>query len=609
MPEPRSWAQIADTMIMRRREDPALFRRMADVRDRYNGDLVVAMPDVVGAEDLPPLTPQLIYDGIEHTAMRSASTMPIISTPPASVGSDQAAQRAERRRKALYGRWFESNITNKWRRAYRQLIGYGTCCFVVMPDERGAARVEIRDPLSAYPEFRDPDDIRQPDNVGFVYGRSADWVRRHYPEAIMANVVGSDGVYDFVEWIDEYDIVVGLLGRRELVYGTRDQREVDFSGMGMELRRYPNTAQMVPAAIPRRVTLDRVAGQMQQILPIVDWQQRLMALDVIAAERGVFPDMAILGENNQAPVISDGEWKDGRTGEVNFITGARDMRLLAQQTPPMTNEMIDRLERAGRHTGGISALGQGELTGAIRSGRTVDSIANIAIDPRIQELQDLMARTLTVVNRAIMSVEKGEAPKATHTIFSGWPGADGTVDYKPDRDYDTIENVVAYPFPGTDITQLTVAIQQMNAGGLMSRHTARTKHPFIESADDEERRILIEAVDDAATTGLQQQVASGTLPLIDLVTIRESLGDGNTVIEAIRAADEAARERQAAQPAPPGPDQALSPQGQPGLAPPGVGAETTAEPPVNPGEPPGGLENLQQLFSALSTTSRPPVRG
>jgi hypothetical protein len=477
---------------------------------------------------------------------------------------------------------------------------------VVMPERaKGRARVEVRDPLTSYPEMRSPDDIRCPMNVGFVFGRSSTWVHRHFPAT--REIVGrntTETLWDMVEWVDEDDIVIGLLGPREQFLSATGSLEA--SGLGIEIHREPNRAGIVPAVVPRRITLDRIAGQMSAIVPMVDWSARLMALEVIAAERSVFPDTVVFSDNQAPALISDNTWKDGRTGEVNFVTNARDVRLMGSNPSPMTNEILDRLERAGRHAGGVSAQFSGEMTGSIRSGRVASSIAELSIDPRIQELQEIMAYGLAELNEAIARVERGYFPNRKMVVFSGWAGDEGTVEYVPSKAFEHYYSVVYYSMPGSDITQTNVGLSQMVAGGLMSKMSARRKHPYIDDASSEERRIVVEQVETAIIASAQQQIASGALPLIDAVALLEKLDSGDTLVEAIRASDEEARARQAAQPQPPPEGMAVPPETAPGLALPGQGAETIAPAaPIPPPEP--GVDNLAQMFNALRAGARSPV--
>lgn len=604
---PKTWDEISSIMIQRRRADSVLFAQMVEIRDRYNSDLTIPLPDMAGAPETKALIPQLIHDGIENTALKCASTVPVIECPPTSR-SDRARNEADVRRRALYGRWHHNQLTLKLRRAYRQLCGYGTFSITVMPDYKcETAKVTLRDPLTTYPELRNPDDIRCPLNVGYVYGRSSDWIAKNIPSLRgTINTKAQETIWDVVEWIDEDDIVIGVLGPRETVLSPSSAPNQ--INLGKELHREPNRAGIVPAVVPRRVTLDRIAGQLNQIVPMVDWGARLMALEVMAVERAVFPDMAIFSDNQMPAMISDNQWKDGRTGEVNFVTNAKDIRLLGSTPGSMTDNAIDRLERAGRLSGGVNATQSGEMSGAIRSGRILDAMGAMSIDPRVQELQEIMAYSLAELNCAIGCVERAYFPKARLHVFSGWAGDDSSVDYTPETTFAVTDNYVSYAFPGSDLSQTNIGLSQMVAGGLMSRASARRKHPYIDDAESEERRILIEQVDNSVLAGFQSQVAAGSVPLIDAVNIRKKLSNGKPIAEAIWEADQEARERQAQtpEPLPQEQTQGLPPQTQPGLALPGQGAESQPAITGQPAQIPGQNEDQTRLSSLLHALRIPP---
>jgi len=602
-----TWEQIVATMTLRRQNDSATVRRMIDIRDRYNNDIVVPVVEMPDQPEMRALMPQLIHDGIEGYAMRAASAMPSITIPALKPSSARSREFASIRRRALYASWSENSLSLLLRRAFRQLSGYATFAMVVMPDhETQRARIELRDPLTAYPELRAPEMVDPPTNIGFVYGRSAWWLVNNYPEC-REYVLGRPGrgnntpterLWDVIEWIDETEIVVGILGPRQA-----DTSDIDRSG-GMELRRWPNRAGMVPVAMPRRITLDRVAGQMDSIVGIVDWMAKLMALDVLAAEKDIFPDIAVIGDENRVPELIGGEWKDGRSGEVNLLTGVRGLQMLHTTPGPMTERVLGSLERAGRMASGASPLYGGDNPNALRTGRAIDTVGAFAVDPMVAELQDIMGRALErSINPAILEVEKGYWPNKSYTVFSGWRGDQGVVEYTPAKHFEATHNSVSYSFPGTDMSQITVALAQLVGAGLVSQRTARSEHPLIDNPEQEEDGIVQEKLTDALLQSILQQATSGQMPAIDVAQVIKLVEKGMGVPDAIVKADEMARARQAAQAPPPEPGQATAPEMQPGLAMPGMGAESA--PPAEGNGVPPDLANASALMSALRSTSRP----
>lgn len=611
-----TWSQILSIITQRRSQDSSLIRSMIEIRDRYNGDVVVPLPDVSHEPTLPMVAAQLITDGIDNTAMQAASSRPSIFTPAVDTGS-RARRRADDRRRALYSTWHFSALWDvHLYRAYRHLCGYGTCAFVVLNDDiAGRARIEIRDPLTAYPELRSPEDLRNPTNCGFVYGRSREWLIAHYPESeeYFANAPGHnwDTLWDTVEWIDPEHVVVGILGPRLPAYGPVDSRTVGY--YGYELRRWVNKSGMCPVVAPRRVTLDRIQGQLTKIIPTVDLLQRLTALDIIAAEKAIFPDMVAMGRGPQAPQLITGPWKDGRSGQVNVMTEG-DVKLLQSAPGPLTHPVLDRLEQGIRSTGGISPFYGGENTGSLRTGKAIDTMGSFSVDPRVEELQKIMARTLTSLNEGIAAVEKGYYRNRKITGYTGWATDTSMVTYTPSDVYQdcpadgtnpTLTSVVEYDFPGQNVSEATVTVGQLVGADLISRKTARIKHPYVADADYEEEMVVREKVQDAVLEGFLQQTSQGTLPLVDAIRVLKEMGNGNDLIAAINTAQTAAQERQAAQAPPPdqGAGQAASPGAQPGLAMPGMGAESQAPPAAGtPGTigPNMNQQGLKKLISAVN---------
>lgn len=617
------WAYIMTTMAQRRLADNALLRRMITIRDHANGDVTIPLPDVEEEPNLQMLIPGLIYDGIEGTAMQCAGPTPNIHVPAVNMGIDVgkgSREYANIRRRALYAHWYESRMPLLWRRAYRQLTGYGSMALVAVPNfDDGMARIEYRDALTAYPEPRAAEDIRPPANVGFVYGRSADWIAAHYPEsrALLARVNPSgnrqqlfNGLWDLVEWIDEYEVVIGILGPRNL-YATSVARPVDIithAASGLMLRRWRNKTGRCTAVVPRRVTLDRIAGQLDNIVPIVDWMARFMALDTLAAEKFIYPDMVAIGEPGSSdPRITsnNGEWQDGRTGKINLVAGVKDIKYLNATPGAATTQLMQMLERAARVTGGSSQLYGGDLqgTGSLRTGRAIDSLGSFSIDPRVQELQTIMSYCLTDLNAIVLDLETGYWPKKKFTVFSGWPADEGMVEYVPAQHFaESNKTIVSYVFPGVDISQITVGIAQLTGAGLMSKRTARDKHPFIEDGYNEEQLIALEKLDDALSLSLQQQVSQGAISLEAAAKIRKEVQTGTPWADAIITVSEAEQKRQAAkaqamamaqQGAPPGPDV------QPGLS--QLDQGLAGQQLAGPSQP---QKNLSDLVRAVAAPAR-----
>lgn len=594
------FCDITDWVEQQRVADGPWVTNLIAVRDAYNGDTVVSLPDVEREPDLSAPIPALVSDAVDNQAMRAGSVHPVIQVP-----SQGNPERARTTRRALYCRWHESALTDvQIRRAYRHWFAYGTGTLWVLPDfVKKRARIEVRDPLGVYTDFQHPDEVTSPRRVASIFGRSTEWLTSRYPEC-RDHFKGArkTDIWDVVEYIDAERIVIGVTGprHRSMSWATTT---MGWPKGGIEIRRWQNRAEaMVPMAMPKRVTLDRIAGQVANMVGIVNFMARMTALDVLAAEKAIFGDMVIMGKDGREPRLLSGRWHDGREGEPNLIADAAGIQMLQSAPGPLTHPVIDRLERAARITGGNPAMNGGELNGALRSGQTVSALAAVSLDPRTQEAQELMARALIVVNQAIGAVEVGYFPRRKMYGFTGWANDDELVEWTPAEDLDTEHNVVTYPFAGADANGITVAVAQAVGAELMSRKSARVAHPWIHDPEAEERHIALERIRDSVLNAFAQQSASGAVPLVDIVRVLDLYSKGGDLVDAIQTAQKEAQARQAATPPPPEPGQGLAPEQTPGLSLPGQGVETAAPPPVPPVQP--GVQNVADLLTAMRAPSR-----
>jgi hypothetical protein len=533
-PQSRSLDEIVSIMRMRRSQDSLLIQQMIEVRDRYNGDTVVPLPDVAGYEAMNRPGPNFVQEAVDGVARRANSMLPRIACPPLDP-SDAETHRAERRQGALYARWYSSELDLKLFRAYRHLAGYGTCAMMVMPDDvRGHATIENRDPITAYPELRAPDDIRPPKNCGFLFARSVDWIRSHYPEAeqFVVNAAGRnwDTLWDMVEWVDENEIVIGIMGPRMPAYSYQDSRPYGYTAY--ELRRWKNKAGICPVVIPRRVTIDRIIGQLSAIIGYTDLYARLLSLALVADEKATFPDLVIISKNGMPPQLVNGRWKDGRSGEVNLVTDAA-IEVIGKTPGTSTLPMLEMTEQSIRTTSGASALFGGAPGPAGRSGAAMTSLGGYSIDPLVQESQMIMQRALAYLNEGIMAVEEGYYPDSKFTVVLGLRGSMKTVTYNPKNDFRNKANIVSYPFPGADINQLSVAIAQKISTQELSKRSGRNMDPFIDDPDQEEEWVNAEALESALRDGFATQIAQGQMPVPVAARAMVLVYQGKTLPEAI----------------------------------------------------------------------------
>lgn len=606
-----SMMAIAEEMARRRLAQSPLIDRMIEVRDRTNGDVVIPVPETDDDIPMESLAPLLIADAIEFPATMAAQVAPNLSVPsltPGKMTGVRSIDYASRRRKALAWSWEKSWWDLLIGRFYRHLAGYAVSALVVDLDmENRHPRLTLRDPLTAYPEPKAAEDLTLPCNVGFIKSLSVDAVHKLYPEArelvvrggSFATADNGEGeMWDVVEWMDHEETVIGLLGPRNQ-WRSWTSEPLRWS---MELMRVPNIFGRCPAVIPRKVTLDRVVSQLSNLTGHADIIAKLMYLDIRATEKSIFPDKYVIAKTGQNPRLSDGEWHDGETGEMNIVMDADAIGEL-RGTPDPNNKMtMDRIERNMRVSSGLVPQAGGETYGALRTGRGIDALMGAALDPKTAEMHRVAERYFSAANELILLGFRRMWPRKVYSVGSELDP--GSVEFKPEEHVETgpdgklfLENRVHYPIPGMDDINATQVIGQMQGTGLISSYGARRMHPHVRDPEGEERQILVEQLQSMTLAALGQRAAAGGVPPEDMAALMEEVQKTGDLTKAIIAVNQAASERQAAMPPAPGPEQMAAPEAMPGLAMPGEGAEMGGGAPIEP--PPPGIDNLNALVSAM----------
>lgn len=603
------WEDIYAVMESRRNDNGPIIDQMIQVRDRYNGDYILPYLTDEEAPNLPPLTPAIIADAVDNNGMRAASTTPTVlcaAVDPTKQSGRRSREYAKIRRKIITGTYFENRFNLKMRRAYRHLFGYATFSMIVCPDyAEGCPKIELRDPLSTYPDPRAAESYDNPLNVGYVYGKSSTWVRQNFPEAKIPREAEGESMWDMLEWIDDSYTVVGILGPRFKDWWWRNERDYG----GQELRRYPNLIGMVPAIVPCRVTLDRIGSQLANITGITDIMSRLTALDMVAREKSIFPDRFILGRTGATPSLADGEWQDGRTGRMNVILDADKVGAMPFSPDPSSTQAIDRLERNARISGGLVPQMGGETYGALRTGRGIDSLMGASVDPRIQEMQEIMQAHLPYLNEVIFETYKRYWPDKSFKFVSGWTGDPGMVEFTPNVHIEINMNTVVYPVAGSDIQSITIMLGQLLGTGAISRRTFRERHPFIGDAEEESARVDEEEIEQMVKQSLMAAVASGAMPPQVLARIEKARREhpSGDIIEAVVKVQQQMQEEQASVAPPPGPEQVTDPSLQPGLSAPAQGPQdpNAISGPQGAGiGPTPNMSGLRELVNTVAQSAR-----
>lgn len=588
---------------------PINAKRM-EVRDAYNGELRVTLPDI--GRSAPPAVANLLNSGLDQMAMRVASTLPSVYCPPRDEMVKREVTAADKRRKAIYGWWEANDLNLLVKRRARQMLAYASSPVMLWPDfERGIPVWRQRDPLGTYPSATlNPGDMT-PANCIFAYLSTYGHVKKKYPESFerlaRRERARMDDTLVLLDYVDCDELVTIVLhdGPSHDQVGTWSAPMAGpvsggvpgFHGSSRHevLERLVNKAGMCTVVIPGRVTLDRTLGHFDGMLSLYRAMAHLTALELIAVEKGIFPDTYLESRPGEQAKFVTGP-HDGRTGLVNIVQGGQ-VREVATNPGFQTNPTIDRLERAQRLEGGIPAEWGGESSSNIRTGKRGDAVLSAAVDFPLQEQQAVIAASLREENKRAIAVAKGYFGGRSQSFYVSWKGAKGQVDFTPNDIFTTDHNVVSYSHVGSDLNGLMIMAGQAVGMGVMSKRTAARIMPIIEDDEYEHDQGIKESLEAALLAAVQQKANDGTMAPVDVAWLMSQVASNKLELaEAMIKLEERVQKRQA---------EAQEQMADPAQADPmmGLAAGTPAEaqmaPPPTIPEGPEAQQNLSSMLGAL----------
>lgn len=619
----RTTGEIMALVDERKATRGPLIEMMRDVRDAYNADIALPTPGLHPNERAA--VANLLQQGLDGTSQRISSTMPDVRWPALRPNIKTSQDLARLRRQVDFGWWEMNRMALILGRRARHFTGYACAPVMIRPDtERGIPQWVVRDPLGTYPAAPTVADDMLPADAAFCYWQTVAWVKARYPGSttFLAQTRGGmprtsdqrrdDDKVEMIEYVDADEIVLLATGRREGTPGNidadwGDRTVINLEGgggyfkWGVELARYANRAERCTVVVPGRLTLDRLQSQFEGMIGKFLTQAKLAALELIAIEEGIWPkEWVVSSDPNIAPEVI--QQADGRRGIVGEIKGGT-MHVTQANPGYKTDSAIDRLERAQRLEGGVPAEMGGESSSStVKTGRRGDHILAAAIDFNIAEAQRILEFSLADENRVAVAVQKGWFGSRPVSFYVDWKGARGHVDIKAGGFGDVFEtdrNVVKYSLAGSDLNQQMIRQSNQLGVGLISKQTAREVNPEIEDPELEEGRVLAEALRDSVLDEIRQP---GSMTVVDKARVAQLVEEKKqNLFEAVLTAQREAQERQATSGPPGTPAGAVapgSPEAQPGLAPPGLGAEAG----VTIAPPEASLANLTQRLNQMRTS-------
>lgn len=578
----------------RKNRDAPLITRAMEVRDAYQGDLVVPLPELKANER--PANANLIMQAIDQTGMRIGSVASAQYWPALKPGVKKSETLARNRHDTVLGWHDEANMDLKLRYRARYLLAYGRSPIYVSAGLRrntDTRRQEprptwhLRDPLGSYPAAGlNPDEIVPPDCI-FSMKRGSEWLTATYPEQ-MARLKKHESTASFVcvEYVDAEQCSLFVVG------DTDNNAGYGYSGGTPYemLHHYPNRAEIPLVADPSRIGLDRTLGAYDGMVGLYQLQAEMMALNVIGMRRGIFPETWVsYSMNGIGKIIKHADPMKGVTGEIEGGT----ISTVQMQPGYATQGLIAQLGDAQRAEGSMPSEYSGQSAPNIRTGRRGEQIMSAAVDFFIQEAQVLFEKSLEAENRMAVAVAKAWSGNLSISMYVK---GRGKIVYTPNSTFETDVHEVRYPYAGADANGVEIRNMQQLGAKTKSRRTVMEQDPSIRDVELEMDRIESEAVREAFMANLQQMIADPNGPLLptDIAEIYRLIAmDRADPFEAFDQVQKAAQERQAAQAQ--GQVDPNSPGAQPGLNAPAPGRPELA--PVQ--GPDQGVQNVAQLMSAI----------
>jgi hypothetical protein len=567
-------------------------QRMAEIRDIYNGDVQVPLPELDRNEQTS--VANLISQGLDQMAMRVASTLPSVMYTPVTPGAVRAEEYARRRTLATYSWWQLNRFDRLQRKRARWIVGYAAAPVVMRPNfKRQIPQWQLADPLTTFPAPMDPADICPVDCI-MAYKRALGWLEHSFPGKTGALELGKDPAPDLevelVEYVDDAEHVLIALGK-----APESQTTVPWSTTPrptgkpfVELTRFPNRLGRCTVSYPTRPSLEQPTSQFDGMPALYRTQARAMALWLISAERAIFPDTWFISRPNETVDII--EEPDGRAGIPGRVKGG-DLKEVTANPAQQTAQIVDLLERNQRVTAGISPDFGGEAPTNVRTGRAGEQLLSATVDFWVQEAQETLAVAYQEENALGIKIMREYFGAERKFFVVNFGKIKGSADYVPLVHFESDTNVVSFPRAGADVNSLAIGLGQRLGLGEISIRTAQDLDPYVDDAEREHRRITGESMEKAMLTAIEQAIAQGQIGPLEVARMVELVKTGELQIyQAFQKIHQEIQDQAQAAQGPAG-----SPPGAPG---PGVPGGPAALPPLGGGPPgpaggpPGGPAGL-----------------
>ena len=603
--------QIVEFYNKRKEDRGPLLSRWREVTLQYDGDITVPLPEIDENEKASVVN--LMGQGLDQMAMRVASVVPDISYLPLRPGIQASINKARDRELANGGWWDQNSMGMILRRRARFLLGYGCTPVVLSPvaqnplNKREIPHWRIVNPMCSFPAMSGDIAELEPSDCIHAFRQPLNWLQERFPDKIgtlrLPKGANPNTPIEVLEYNDSDETVLVAVGapKEQPSEVGWDFRQINSTGGGaaaVELTRNPNRAGVPLTVYPGRITLGRLQGVFDQIMPMYQRAAKLDALELIAIQQGIWNNEWVVSHPNspgRPQVITEANGLMGIRGEIANGTVVSVPQNVSQQVTLAKNE----LERSQRIVANLPAETSGEAASNIRTAARGRELLSSAVDMPIQEHQEIFAASLEAENRRAVAIMKNYYGKKATSFYVPMNGKIERTDYTPNDTFETDTNFVKYSLAGSDINSQIVAMGQRLQMQVMSPRTFMEMDPMIEDVEHELAQIDIDGVNKALLASIEQAAQQGAMSsdmiarlAIELNDGRTSLADAVTKVHKEMQAEQAAQA--AAQPSPtPQPGQMPGMAGPPGAGGPGGATQ------------PGGPPPLAQILAGLHPPTGP----
>ena len=322
--------QIVEWYTQRKNERGPLLSRWREVTLQYDGDVTVPLPEIDENEKASVVN--LMGQGLDQMAMRVASVIPDVSYPPLRPGIQASINKARDRKEANTAWWDQNSMGMIIRRRARFLLGYGCTPVVLSPvaqnplNKREIPHWRIVNPMCSFPAMSGDIAELEPSDCIHAFRQPLGWLQDRFDVSALRLPKGANPntPIEVLEYNDSDETVLVAVGapKEQTPEVGWDLRQINSTGGGaaaVELMRNPNRAGVPLTVYPGRITLGRLQGVFDQIMPMYQRAAKLDALELIAIQQGIWNNEWVVSHPNspgRPQVITEANGLMGIRGEI-----------------------------------------------------------------------------------------------------------------------------------------------------------------------------------------------------------------------------------------------------------------------------------------------------